>query len=107
MPLIYSDSTGVIIFHRHVGDLLRSKRTCRDYHPVGKRVNDHGYFLGTYRNGNLSQSSGHVLLGDRCGRILVPLPTSFLEVVELLGLYNIIRPAGYDPVLCLFGLRRS
>lgn len=35
------------------------------------------------------------------------MPTGVLEDVEVLGLYEAIRMAEYDPVLCLLGLRRS
>lgn len=38
--------------------------------------------------------------------MLVPLPSGVLEDVEVLGLYDVIRLAGYNPVLCLLVLRR-
>lgn len=66
-----------------------------------------GYFLAACRNGKAWHSFGHVQFVYHFGGILVPLPTGVLGDNEVLGLYDIIRIAGFDPVKCLLAARRS
>lgn len=48
----------------------------------------------------------HVQYDHHCGGVVVPLLTAIIEDVVVLGLYDIIRLAGYDLVLCLVAVRR-
>lgn len=66
-----------------------------------------GCFFTAYWNGKDSYLFGHFQLNHHRGGNLVKLQTSVLEDVEVLGLEDVIRLAGYDPVLYLLALRCS
>lgn len=66
-----------------------------------------GCFFAASLSGNSSHSSAHAQFDSYRGGILVLLPTSVSEGVEVFGLYDVIRLAGYDSVLCLLALHRS
>lgn len=61
-------------------------------------------FFAACRNCNSSSSFRHVQFDHHLGGTLVSLPTGILDDVEVLGLYDVIRLAGYDPVLRLLAL---
>lgn len=50
-----------------------------------------GCFFTFYRNGNSLHSFGHIEFDDHRGGILDLFPTSLLEDVKVLGLYDVIR----------------
>lgn len=56
---------------------------------------------------NASHLFGHVLLDLHREGILGPLPTDHLENIEVLVLFDLIRLAGHDAVLCLLVFFRS
>lgn len=63
-------------------------------------------FFAAYQNGNSLYLFGHVQFELRCRGILVPLPTGVLENAKVFSLYEVIRLARHDLVLCLLVFRR-
>lgn len=61
-------------------------------------------FFVAYRNGNLSYLFGHVQFDYHRGRILSLLQTVFRKDKAVLGLYDVLRLVGHNPVLCLLAL---
>lgn len=61
-------------------------------------------FFGPCPNGNSCRSFGHVLLEHPHGSLPVLLETGILRSTELLRFYNVMRLAGYDPLLCFLAI---
>lgn len=88
-------------------DCRDDRGACQNDLPDGKRVDDHVWFFAACRNDISSHSFGNIHFRHYYSGIAVLLPSGFLEVDKVLGLYKAIGLPGSDPVLCLLGLRRS
>lgn len=63
-------------------------------------------FLAVCWNGISFYSFGHVQFDQHRGGIVVLLSSGSLKYADMVGLYEVIILASYDPVLYLLALRR-